>query len=403
MKIGIITYCKVLNFGANLQAVSTYLFLKNHGDDPIFINYISNENLVAIEKGKTDSQWNAHMNFVNSVIKEQTPICQSAGEILKIVEDEKIEGIIVGSDALLQHHPFITRIKKARRKIIFIMPVTSDRLFPNLFWGCGIADKIPMALMSVSSQNSEYNFFLPSTKKAMKRTLENIRYISVRDVWTQNMVYLLTNKKVPITPDPVFAFNQNATFLIPSKDEICQRFNLPNKYVLMSLFSQSLSETVIADLRRMLNEIGVILVILPLPSGVHFHHRADIEITRPLSPIDWYAILKYSYAYVGCNMHPIVICLHNAVPCFSIDNWGCTDFWGKNKNDGSSKVQHIMNVFGVDNNHRFINKGKCNVTAKEILYGIETFPRDKVKNKALLLLSQYNQMMDNMLSALKVN
>ena len=39
MKIGVLTFLNVANFGANLQATSTYYYLKNHGHVPVFINY----------------------------------------------------------------------------------------------------------------------------------------------------------------------------------------------------------------------------------------------------------------------------------------------------------------------------------------------------------------------------
>ena len=158
-KIGIITYYKVMNFGATLQAVSTYSFLKNHGYSPIFINYILKEAQEAINRGKNDPQWKAQLDFVNGIIQNQTSLCTTAEQVLKVINEEQIESVIIGSDALLQHHPFLFFFHKGRIKPIYISHVTSDRLFPNIFWGCGVADKIPMALMSVSSQNSAYHYF----------------------------------------------------------------------------------------------------------------------------------------------------------------------------------------------------------------------------------------------------
>ncbi len=401
MRIGIITYYKVPNFGANLQAVSTFFYLKNHGYEPVFISYISKEGLRAIEKGKEDPQMNAHLNFVNSNIIEQTPVCQTADDVLKVVKDYTLDGIIVGSDALLQHHPYITRIRKGKRKPFFIVPVTSDRLFPNLCWGVNISDKVPMALMSVSSQNSEYKQFLFSTKMKMRKSLSHFKYISVRDTWTQNMLKSITKKEYPVTPDPVFAFNKNASNIIPPKSDIIERFGLPDKYVLLSLFSQVISQNTISELKRLLKNEGITLVILPLPTGVNFKHDADIEIKRPLSPIDWYALIKYSQGYIGSNMHPVVVCLHNAIPCFSIDNWGRIDFWGRKINDGSSKVEHIMSVFGVLANHKSITRSYCNVSAIEIVNAIKSFPKDKVKSISDDLCKRYEDMMDDIINSIK--
>lgn len=125
-------------------------------------------------------------------------------------------------------------------------------MFPNVFWGCGVADKVPMALMSVSSQNSAYQYFMPWTKKAMCKSLSNMKYISVRDEWTKDMLKAVLNKEVPVTPDPVFSFNQNVGMYVPRREEILERFGLPEKYVLLSLFSQVLSKKQITDLETVL-------------------------------------------------------------------------------------------------------------------------------------------------------
>ena len=141
MKIGVITYYKAMNFGATLQAVSTYCYLKNHGHEPIFINYIRKEAQEAIAKGKGDPQWKALLDFVNGIITTQTSICETAQEVLQIVKEKQIQGIIVGSDALLQHHPLLSRLHKGRRKPFYVSHVASDRMFPNLFWGYGVQIK----------------------------------------------------------------------------------------------------------------------------------------------------------------------------------------------------------------------------------------------------------------------
>lgn len=49
-----------------------------------------------------------------------------------------------------------------------------------------------------------------------------MKYISVRDSWTRDMVVSITHDKIipPVTPDPVFAFNENAGFLVPSEESL---------------------------------------------------------------------------------------------------------------------------------------------------------------------------------------
>lgn len=401
MKIGIITYYKVMNFGATLQAVSTYCYLKNHGYEPIFINYMRKEAQTAITNGENDPQWKEQLDFVNGIIKNQTTICETAADVLRVVDECKIDGIIVGSDALLQHHPLLSRLHKGRRKPFFVSHVTSDRMFPNVFWGCGVAGKIPMALMSVSSQNSAYRYFMPWTKVAMRKSLSQMKFISVRDEWTKEMLKVLLHKDVLVSPDPVFAFNQNVGNLVPDKEDILMRFGLPPKYILLSLFTQVLTNEQITDLETIFAKDDIALVILPMPTGQAYGYSVRYEIKFPLSPIDWYALIKYSQGYIGSNMHPIVVSLHNAIPCFSLDNWGRVNFWGEKVDDGSSKIQHIMEVFGVQDNHRMINHNKCNVTIQEIYDGIRNFPKNMVSRKAAYYLQKYNDMMELIIKQLE--
>ena len=40
MKIGILAYHSACNFGATLQLLSTYSYLKNNGHDPLVINWV---------------------------------------------------------------------------------------------------------------------------------------------------------------------------------------------------------------------------------------------------------------------------------------------------------------------------------------------------------------------------
>lgn len=399
MKIGVITYYKVLNFGAALQAVSTYYYLKKHGHQPVFINYQSKEAQGAISKGQNDCQWREQLKFVDSIISTQTCVCDTAKQVVEIVKTQGIEAIIIGSDALLQHHSLISRLKKGRHKPVYLQKISSDRLFPNVFWGICINKIVPVALMSVSSQNSAYKLFSPVTKWRMKRTLSNMKFISVRDTWTKNMLMHVAGITAEVTPDPVFAFNYNANEIIPNKADILSKFNLSENYILLSLFSQVISKDEIAAIKKLFNDDGKEMVILPMPTGESYESVEDRRIEFPLSPVDWYALIKYSSGYIGSNMHPIVVCLHNAVPCYSLDIWGRTDFFNRKINDNSSKVKHIMNVFGVGNNYRTIDGNTCRVSPEEIFWGIKTFPKSVVKEKASAYFNEYNEMMIKMLNS----
>ena len=397
MNIGILTFYKVANFGANLQAISTYLFLKSKGHNPILIFYESQQAELDFEYSLiSQEQKKEHLKTIDGLLY-QTKKCRTASDINEEIERNKIEAIIIGSDAVMQHHPLLSRIYKGRRKPFYVAKVTPERMFPNPFWGVGLSSQIPKILMSVSSQNSKYKLFSQKTTNAMKKALTQMKYISVRDSWTQKMIYQIIGKEVEITPDPVFALNQNAITLIPTEISIRNKFNLPKHYVLISLHSQSLSKSQLSELKTKLYKLNLIPVAFPMPKGILFEHDFDYQIDLPLNPFDWYALIRYSSAYIGSNMHPIVVSLHNAVPCFSIDNWGTRNFWGKTVLDGSSKVQDILTVFGVSDNHASIENGVCHVDTQFIIDKIIKFPKEKVKEKAMTYLKMYNEMMSKIL------
>lgn len=394
-KIAVLTYYKCANFGANLQALSTYCFLKKKGYEPIFIDFRGNgpKKMGCVEK----TQYDTHIQFIDSFIRLQSVACRSERDVENFVKSENIESIIVGSDAVLQHHPLISRIKRGRRRPFFVEKIGYGQKFPNIFW-TGIPSDIPMAMMSVSSQNSEFNLFGPFLKRKMKSCLARFRYISVRDSWTQDMVESIIGKKVPVTPDPVFALNYNAAELIPSKEIITQEKKLPLDYCLISLKSQVLSYDFLVELKRVMSEKGIACVALTMPKGVKFKHPFDYEIAPPLSPIDWYALIKYSKGYIGNNMHPIIVCLHNSVPCVSLDNWGRTDFFNRKIKDSSSKVLHIMSAFGVESNHYYVEKNKyVDISPDEIANKIFNYPFEVVKKKADEFYDRYVGMMNEIL------
>ena len=400
MNIGILTFYKVANFGANIQGVSTYYYLKKIGYNPIFLNYVSVKTENSLEESyKKSVQTKAHIDFVNSYIENQTENLYNSDDVVAAIDKYHIDAIIIGSDAVVQHHPLLSRIHRGRRKPFYISHPAPERMFPNPFWGCGFDDKIPTVMMSVSSQNSKYSQFSKSLKSRMFKTLNNMKYISVRDTWTLDMMKAIgVNHDVKVTPDPVFAFNYNAGHLVPSEDDIRKRFSLPKDYVLVSLHSQSLTLKTLDELNSMFKAVGKTCVAFPMPAGVRYQHHFDYEIKVPLSSIDWYALIKYASGYVGSNMHPIIVSLHNAVPCFSIDHWGTKDFFNRTVRDGSSKVEHIMGVFGLKNYVKPIDNDICYVEASVIVDAIQKFPCEHVRKVALDKYDEYLKMMGEIMN-----
>lgn len=400
MRIGVLTYYRVVNFGANLQAISTYRYLEQAGHEPIFIHYMSRQ-LYATADGRydTNEQVKTHLDFVDSVIKRQTETCFTAEDVNRAIEKYGIEAIIIGSDAVLQHHPLWSRVHIGGRvKRIIIKKVTDDRMFPNLFWGCGLNPSVKKALMSVSCQCSAYSLFSSKLKRRMSEALRGFSYISVRDTWTQQMIKAINGQEVPVTPDPVFAFKHYAGDLIPDREQILEKYKLPENYVLVSFMNVKIPENIVRGLKEKFSGTAA-CVALPSHLGLGFSHNYDYEIPLPLNPIDWYALIAYSSGYIGNNMHPIVVALSNGVPCFSIDNWANYNFWNKPKDDGASKIEDLLKYYHLKENRIVPYKANTDNLDVTIYEKIVSFPKEAVSHTSQLRFDDYKSMMDSLLSA----
>lgn len=397
MKVGILTYHAACNFGANLQALSTVEYFRNSGDEVRLINFYPDELEQYYLKRSPEVQYEEHRCFR----EEHLPLtrrCRDEHEVAEVIEEEKIEAVIIGSDAVMQHHPLRSRIIFPCSRIISVYQPTNDRMCPNPFWGSFVPllrKPIPVCYMSASSQNSAFQMATAKERKTMRECLERFAYISVRDDWSARMVTSITDGRVApdITPDPVFAFNHNVRKQISEK-EIKIKFHLPERYFLLSfLNNETVSVDWLSQFKELANKNGIECVAMPFPNGVHYKHPFEHELTLPLSPLEWYALIKYSAGYVGHNMHPIVVSLHNAVPCFSFDQYGIVKY-RLFTNEKSSKIYHIMNRFGVIQN-RFSDIGAFRkAPSAEMVYDrLMSFDKELVRKNAAEYLDEYLVMM----------
>ena len=407
MKIGLLAYHSACNFGATLQLFSSYMYLLNHQQTPVIINWIPEdlERYYRICTPKTQFECQAS---VRKQLWKETDLCRNSQEVAQIIEKEGIDAVIVGSDAVAQCHPLFERITFPCKRIISIGKNTSDREYPNPFWGVWqdyLDHPIPMAVMSASCQDSSYKLISSRIRKEMRKRILSYKYISVRDTWTRNMmVYLTKNQNVPpVTPDPVFAFNQNAKSLIPSREDILNRFHLPEKYMLLSFLdksSPSVSQEWIETFSRLAEAEGVTCVMLPFSHGNSFGSLPH-SIGLPLSPIDWYAIIKYSQGYVGNNMHPIVVSLHNQVPFYSFDTYGTRHLNGLVANSKSSKIKHILSQAGLEDYRTdSLSRHPQVPDADKVFQMVKNFDTVKSEQFAAQCLESYNEMMQQILTAL---
>jgi len=404
MKIGLLAYPTVCNFGANLQMLSTLEYFRKKNIDIEIINWLPTSLENVYKFGTPEAQYKSHQEF-RKMYFTMSRICRTAKDVAKVIEEDGITGVIVGSDAVAQHHPFVDRIVFPSSRIIRFLTYSEDRMFPNVFWGTFqeyLPNSIPMVVMSASCQNSPYKSFDRNTRKGMSSFALGYKYISVRDKWTQKMYKYVTNDVIcpEVTPDPVFAFNYNVDY-VPSKEDIQKKFSLPERYILLSFNKQMrINEKWIEKFQDLAHEHNYTCVSLTYPNILLFGNVTDKVIKTPLDPLDWYAIIKYSSGYVGNNMHPIVVSLHNSVPFFSFDNYGVTHmklFYNRE----SSKIYDILDRAGFHNNRVNVTTLTSMIPKPQfVLDAIIHFNKEKCNAFSLSWYNEYKKMMSQITQVL---
>lgn len=399
MRVGILTYHWVSNFGANLQALSTYCYLVNNGYEPVIINWVPADVEEMYNKSVLTCQNNIHHKFSKENFLNITEICRNGQDIAKEIERVKISKVIIGSDAVFTNLPKLARYRLCRRGFIHIKP-KSDTDFPNPFWGDFVnylKKPIEIVAISASAQNMPYKKILfAQEKNGYKNALMRFKYITVRDIWTQNMIKFLTGGRIvpQITPDPVFAFEQN---VMPKRiDYVRNKLGINGKYVLFSGWATVKDQKWILELESLFREKSIILVGLPKTTMRVFNSPLKYNLEFPISPLEWYDAIKYSNGYIGELMHPLLVSLHNSVPVFSFDTYGFTRFGRLDVK--SSKIYQILKRFNLLDNY-YNRKFKRDLPSPSYVFAsIMSFDKEKCFTISRTMLSEYNEMMKSSLS-----
>lgn len=398
MRIGILTYHCVPNFGAQLQATSTVGYIQRMGHEAVVLHWYPKdlEDMYACRIPK--EQIEAHKAYTRDVLPI-TDICRTEEELLRVIKQNNIDAIIVGSDALFKYMPLKLRKRFSKRKLRYVTRnvMSVECLNGNPFFGGFVArleKKIPVVAFSVSSQNCPYFAMTKQEKVQMREAMGNFKTITVRDEWTKGMVEdILDITDVTITPDPVFSFNQNCYVQMPTKEEIFKKYQLRDNYLLFSFSNKFIEESYIQQLAHAARNSGYLPVAFPMPEGLY---DAGIEpkVLLPLTPLDWYALIKYSAGYIGERMHPIVVCLHNAVPFFSFDEYGTSrnKLFGLQKEyiQSSSKTFRILERAGLSDWMHSYKQTKTLPVTTEVIEKIELFDKDRCEKFSAFYQKEYD-------------
>lgn len=340
MIIGILTHHWVFNYGANLQTLSTVSYLKSHGHIPYVINWVQ-EDAESHYSRTTKSEMVKVFRSFQEQYYPLTELCRNAKDIADVIKKYGIEEVIIGSDTVWMLHSKHFSVKK----LAWSKP-TSESVFPNPFWGEFLNYNVNTQVVAYSAATLDIKINdFKSQKEEIGSYLRRFSKITTRDQYTSDVISYFTDGKIvpSITPDPVFGFNNNVSNQL-SKFEVLRRFGLPEKYYLIGFqeaYESRATPWAENAAKYLKHRTGIDSYELPRQTGKRLLNINHIS-SEVLTPLEWYAIIRYSEGFIGQLMHPIVSAMHNAIPFFSLDHYGISKFHHIKVDYTTSKVWQIV-------------------------------------------------------------
>lgn len=307
MKIGILTFHRPSNFGANLQAFASSNYFQSLGHDTYVINYVRESDLKYAETIPSQ-QHEGHNHFVNTRLRLTAEV-KTAEELCNIVKDLSFDLIVIGADAVWRR------------------PDKDNVFFAKWLFENEKTAHIPVVSMSAAHMGNGFRHLDDQQKRDISNSLTKFKYLSVRDQWTRSVIlrdlYETEKLTIHVTPDPVVMIDR---FI---NDEWQSNGISSKNYYLMTLQqgwgksrrSGAIHKWWFKRFKAIVNKAGYQLVELPLPegtSGMDF----DYTVPYPIDPIQWYLWIKNAKAFIGLRFHAVVSAISAGVPFFSIDAYG---------------------------------------------------------------------------------
>lgn len=391
MKIGILTFHAASNFGANLQAYSSFLIYSKLGHTPKIINYIRPGDLNYINTVNA-RQYYAHKEFCREYLPLTAEI-YSPEQLSQAIEEEGFDLISIGADA-------VWRAPKDDNDLVFF----ADWMFKKKVHP-------PVVAMSAAHMGCGFKNIPHNLSVRLKDCLEKFSFIAVRDEWTRKKInddIFASDFVKNINPDPVIwlsDFVNNNDF--PLYAELIAR-----PYYLMTLpvrcDSDNRYKKWFAKFKSYVNNAGFSLVELPLPEGIS-GLNFDYTIKYPINPIHWFCYIKHARAFCGLRFHAIMSAISSNTPFFSIDSYGNSSLLMRiirkaglykigRALDNNSKIRNLLMNSGFENFR--ISGSITSISPHRVFEMLESFDRNKLLIFRNSLRVTYMRNLDSMFKSL---
>lgn len=211
MKIGILTFHRVLNYGAQLQAYALQKFLEELGHDSYIVDYwpeyrqrslklFSLKYFLPMGLGQKLIYLKSHLAIFR-YYKRMSNNKTFVEKYLKISSDTSYDALICGSDQIW-------------RKIYF--PPFYE--YDDTYFGCG-RFRAPLVISYAASMGNVY-FKTCDDEARFLRLLRNFNQISVREQDLKDYIESHTNLKCQLVLDPVFLLSKDQWMQLIDKNEM---------------------------------------------------------------------------------------------------------------------------------------------------------------------------------------
>ena len=345
MKIGILTFHRPCNFGANLQAYSSSHYFMAQGHQVSIINYLRDADINYSEKVPLE-QFKAHQKFVD-VSLPITEEVRTPEQLRKLVLKYQYDVIVIGADA------------------VWRSPNDDDIFFAKWLFEDKSLSSVSVISMAAAHMGNGYSKLTKEHREAIRDSLSKFKYVTVRDRWTADVINrdIFNGEKYvnTIIPDPVFMLDRLVDVQWVSNGQKSKQYfvmTLPLMWGKGRLFG-SLRYRWFAKFKRIAHKHGYSLVELPLPegkSGMPF----DYSVPYPIDPLQWYLWIKNAKAFLGLRFHATVSSISSGTPFYSLDTYGASNslrnyilsLCGLKKNileeDKKSKIFNLLNGSGFE-------------------------------------------------------
>lgn len=294
-KTGLLTYHNTFNAGASLQTYAAQEMIKEKLKKVEIVNYtplngfvkeyktriITRKPFSGLKSILEKKRWvEKYLNLSNASL-----ISNDFEKATSLLRDYDV--LFVGSDTVFEVRP----------KGKAFAPVQ-----PNIYY---FPEEVKAKKFSIAASADKSDFSLLNAEQIsyMRKSLETMEKVSVRDEFTQDFVSSISDVKAELIFDPTFSIAFPETLVSEKVKKI-------GRFAVLNVANRNLGEMAAMELKKR----GLVIVS---PNRSNY---ADINLMGKLDPMEWAELYKYAELTITDRFHGTIFSLKHSCPVLSVDD-----------------------------------------------------------------------------------